>query len=222
MKHPDQGRGAETRPGRRAKTAAATRTALISAARHLFSTLGYHATGTHDVVALAGVTRGALYHHFPDKQSLFLAVFDTVERDLMAATTDSDTAFQGEDPWQAFCASAQLFLTAAATRQDVHRILLVDGPSVLGWVKWRTLELEYGLGVIMAALEAAMMRGQIKEQPVRPLAHLVLASLHEAALMIAHSPNRQETRVEVGAVLAAVLRGLERQTAPSSKAQPTS
>jgi AcrR family transcriptional regulator len=102
----------------------------------LFAAQGYHATGTHDVVAHAGVTRGALYHHFPDKKSLFLAVFHDVEASLTTPSAQASTGAAGPrsggDAWSQLQQGLQASLTAAL-EPEVQRILLIDGPAVLGW-----------------------------------------------------------------------------------------
>lgn len=195
----------------RADQAEATRAALVHAARRLFGARGYHATGTHEVVAHAGVTRGALYHHFRDKKSLFLAVFHDVEASLTAPSDKprpaADSPDDGSDAWIQLQQGLQAFLTAAL-EPEVQRILLIDGPAVLGWDKWRELEGHYGLGILTAALESAMRSGLIQRQPPRPLAHLLLAAVDEAALLIAHSPDPARTRIEVGKTLDGLMQGL--------------
>jgi AcrR family transcriptional regulator len=197
----------------RADQAQATRAALVKAARRLFAAHGYHATGTHDVVAHAGVTRGALYHHFPDKQSLFLAVFHDVEAGLISPSGNLGTGAAGSDrggdAWSRLQQGLQAFLTAAL-EPEVQRILLIDGPAVLGWEKWRELEGHYGLGILTTALESAMRAGIIRRQAPRPLAHLLLAAVDEAALLIAHAPDPASTRIEVGKTLDSLMQGLRR------------
>jgi AcrR family transcriptional regulator len=201
----------------RADQAEATRAALVQAARRLFAAQGYHATGTHDVVAHAGVTRGALYHHFPDKESLFLAVFHDVEISLINPSDQASTGAagpgRGGDAWSQFAARLQGFLTAVL-EPEAQRILLIDGPAVLGWDKWRELESHYGLGMLTFALENAMQSGIIRRQPPRPLAHLLLAALEEAALLIAHAPDPVSTRIEVGKTLDSLMEGLRPGRSP--------
>src|SRR5262245_8676207 len=115
----------------------ATRSALIHAARRLFVAKGYFATGTEEIVAEANVgTRGALYHHFTDKQDLFRAVFDQVQTDLAAATVINER----DDPFDVLTAALQQFLDASAENRDVQQVLRIDGPAVLGWDQWRALE----------------------------------------------------------------------------------
>ena len=200
-----QRRWTQSRTGARARQAESTRQRLVAAARGLFSECGYHAVSVRDVAAQAGVTRGAFAHHFPDKEALFLAVFDQVERELLSAEKVRPA---GEDPWTMFCAGVQDYLFAA-TRPDVQRITLIDAPAVLGWRRWRELEEGYSLGALTQVLQAAMDAGRIRRRPVEPLAHLILGSVMEAALLVAHSDDPIGRRAEVGQALEDLLRGLK-------------
>jgi AcrR family transcriptional regulator len=191
---PTQGRSAER-----------TRAALIDAARKLFVAKGYFATGTEEIVAQAHVgTRGALYHHFADKQDLFLAVFHQVQADLAAATT----APQRGDALDLLTAALQQFLDASADNADVQQVLLIDGPAVLGWDQWRRLEADYGLGAITGMLDAAVSESAIPKQPTAPLAHMLLAAVDEAALYIANADDRRQARNETRRALGRLLDGL--------------
>lgn len=182
-----------------------TREALIAAACRLFVAKGYFATGTEEIVAAAKVgTRGALYHHFTDKEDLFLAVFDQVQTDLAAATT----APKGGDALDLLTAALQQFLDASADNPDVQQVLLIDGPAVLGWDQWRRLEAEYGLGAITAMLDAVVADRAIPKQPTAPLAHMLLAAVDEAALYIANADNRRQARNETRRALGRLLDGL--------------
>jgi AcrR family transcriptional regulator len=151
------------------------------------------------------MTRGALYHHFKDKRDLFRVVFETIEGELgpriLAAATP------GADSWTFLVEACQTFLDACLD-QDVQQIILIDGPSVLGWDEWRQIEEKYGLALVAGGLSAAMAGGFIKEQPVAPLAHLVLAAVNEAGLVIARSDDVAKARAEVGSALMRVLEGL--------------
>ncbi len=183
----------------------ATKAALIAAARELFVTKGYFATGTEEIVAQADVgTRGALYHHFADKEELFRAVFDQVQADLAAATVVNER----DDALELLTAALQQFLDASAENADVQQILLVDGPAVLGWDQWRSLEADYGLGVITAMLDAAVAQKVIARQPTGPLAHMLLAAVDEAALYIANAPDRHQAHRQARQLLMRLLGGL--------------
>lgn len=174
------------KPGIREQARQRTHDALVKAARALFAEKGYHATGTHEIVAAAGVSRGALQHHFPRKEDLFLAVFHAVERDLMAPPPDTGPAIAEPAGWESFRRSIHAFLASAAT-PEVQRILLIDGPAVLGWAEWRRLEAQYGLGTVCAAVEQGIAVGAIRAQAAEPLSHLILAAIDEAALMVANA-----------------------------------
>jgi AcrR family transcriptional regulator len=183
----------------------ATRVALVTAAKELFVSNGYFATGTEEIVALANVgTRGALYHHFADKQDLFRAVFDQVQTDLAANTVVNEQ----DDALDLLTAALQQFLDASADDPAVQRVLLIDGPAVLGWEQWRNLEAQYGLGAITAMLDAAVAQHVIEEQPTAPLAHMLLAAVDEAALYIANSSDRREARDQARHSLRRLLDGL--------------
>jgi len=191
----------------RALRADATRLALIAAATELFTTRGYHDVSVRDFAAHAGVTRGALYHHFQDKEAVFLAVFDSVEREMVT----SEAALRKITPknsWTVFRKRIQVYLDAVVARPAVQRITLVDGPAVLGWARWRQLEETYGLGTIVDAVQTAIAAGVIRRGPVEPLAHLILGSVMEAALLIANDRNPKKRRSEVGQALDDLLGGL--------------
>ena len=191
----------------RAERGEATRTALVAAARELFVAKGYFATGTEEIVAEAKVgTRGALYHHFADKQALFRAVFEAVEADLL--TRVAKTRRRG-NAWDQLVAGLLGFLRAAL-EPEVQRIILVDGPAVLGWNTWRELEAKYGITVIEAALDAAIDEGVIQARSSPELAHLILAAVDEAALLIAHSDNPAAAQRDASAALEQLLEGLRR------------
>jgi AcrR family transcriptional regulator len=184
---------------------AATRAALIAAGRRLFGERGFAGVAIEEIAAEAGVTRGALYHHFEDKRALFREVFEDVERSLVP--TMAGAASPENDAWTNLLAGCSAFLDACLER-DVQQIVLIDGPSVLGWDEWRTIEDKYGLALVSAGLMAVMAAGFIKQQPVGPLAHLLLAAINEAGLVIARAPDVSAARAEVGATLEGLLEGL--------------
>jgi AcrR family transcriptional regulator len=178
---------------------------LVAAARKLFVAKGYFATGTEEIVAEANVgTRGALYHHFADKQDLFRAVFDQVQMDLAAATVINER----DDALDLLTAALQQFLDASAEDADVQQVLLIDGPAVLGWEQWRDLEAQYGLGAIIAMLDSAVAQGVVAKQPTTPLAHMLLAAIDEAALYIANADDRRQARNQARKSLNQILTGL--------------
>lgn len=193
----------------RAEKGAQTRRAFIDAARALFVDHGYFATSTEDIIAEADAGgRGALYHHFADKQALFLSVLHEVQADL--ATAIAAQVEEG-DALHTLASSLEAFLDCAAERADVQRILLIDGPAVLGWEAWRSMEADYGLDFLEQTLQAAVGAGIIDDQPLRPLAHMLLALVDEAALYIANAADTAHARTEVGASIDRLLSGLRKQ-----------
>jgi AcrR family transcriptional regulator len=177
----------------------------MAAARELFAARGYQAVPADEIVRAAGVTRGALYHHYADKQGLFRAVLEELELEI---TIEIETAFESApDPVSGLLSGLDLFFTACL-REDVRQISLTDAPAVLGWGVWRELEAQYGLGLLYRSLEKAMADGLIVAQPVRALAQLVLSAVMEAARMIAESDEPESTRAEVQQVLGTWFAGL--------------
>lgn len=187
----------------------ATRTALIAAARPLFAQRGYAGVGTEEIARAAGVTRGALYHHFEGKRELFEAVYERIEIELAERIAAGALQAGATSPLAAMKAGAEMFLLAS-TEPETQQIVLLDGPSVLGWDRWREIATEHGLGLIEATLLAAVEAGEIDSQPVRPLAHVLMGALDEAAMLVARADDAERMRAEVGRTLAALLDGLSR------------
>lgn len=187
--------GRRTQASRRA----ATRAALLDAARQLFAERGFAGAGREEIVARAGVTRGALYHHFASKEALFQAVYEQVEDELTAEVAAAALAV-GDDAMAQLRAGSLAFLDAAA-RPDVRRIVLLDAPSVLPVEVRRQLSERYGLGLVRESLRTVMASGDIATQPLEPLAHVVLAALHEAATLVADGVDRDEVGVVVETLL---------------------
>lgn len=189
-----------------AERTAATRAALVAAARALFARHGYAEVGTEAIVKRAGVTRGALYHQFHDKAELFAAVFEAVESGVTTRLAES-LADDLSDPVRVLERGADGWLDAC-TEPEVQRIVLLDGPAVLGWDRWREITLRYGGGMVQGAVQLAIDAGRIPEQPVAPLAHLLIGALDEAALYVARADDPDAARVEMSAALHRLLDGL--------------
>lgn len=200
-------------PARRtqAERTAATRTALLGAARKLFTRSGFAEVSTQAIVEAAGVTRGALYHQFTDKAELFTAVYEEVEAELVAAVAARIAEEQPTGTVAAMRLGARLFLELCSA-PDVQQIVLVDAPTVLGWQQWRAMGAKYGLGVIEAMLAQAVAEGAIPEQPLRAGAHVLLGALDEAALYISRAEDPQQARREMYQVCDRLITGL---TAPN-------
>jgi AcrR family transcriptional regulator len=194
-------------PRRQAERSEATRTALLGAARRLFTERGFAESATEEIVREAGVTRGALYHHFRDKEELFEAVFEQIEAEL--AERGARAVGESTDLKAGLRAGCASFLDACL-EPDVQRIALLDGPAVLGWDRLRAIEDRYALGLVVAGIEGAIAEGIIEPQPAQPLAQMLLGALTEGAMLIARSEDVRRTRAEVGGIVERLLAGLER------------
>jgi AcrR family transcriptional regulator len=197
------------RSTRKADQSQATREALIAAAHGMFAEKGFAGVATEEIVRAAGVTRGALYHHFDGKRELFAAVYEEVERQLVERIAASAMA-SAADPMEALQAGAEAFLEACED-PAVQRIALLDAPSVLGWERWREIGLRFGFGLVQATLQAAIEAGEVEAQPVGPLAHLLLGAIDEGAMLVARASDGGQTRAQVGASVARFLGALRTQ-----------
>ena len=177
----------------------------MAAARELFTERGYAAVGTEEIVSRAKVTRGALYHHFADKRDLFRAVHEQMEAEIVAAIAARMDG--SSDPLELLKTGTRAFLDACMDPAHAQ-VNLLDAPSVLGWAEWREIDMRHGMGLITAGLQAGIDAGVLRDQPVLPLAHLLLAAMGEAAMMIANSKDPQATRDEMETSLLELLEGL--------------
>lgn len=184
----------------------ATRGALLAAARRLFAERGYDDVSAEEVVRAAGVTRGALYHHFGGKPELLDAVYEQLEREVTERIARVVLGSELESPLEAMRAGVRAFLDECA-QPEVRQIVLHDAPAVLGWERWREIAAANGLGLIEASLAAAIEAGELRPLPVRPTAHVLLGALDEAAMLAARSDDPAD-RAEATAVLGALLDGL--------------
>lgn len=159
----------------------ATRTDLIAAARRLFTEKSYAETGTPEIVAAAGVTRGALYHHFSDKQALFRAV---VEHEAAAVAAEIEAATPGMlSARQALLQGGEAFL-AAMREPGRTRLLLLDGPAVLGRAEMDAIDAKNSARTLRAGISIAMRQGEMKKLPLDAVTALLSAAFDRAALAI--------------------------------------
>ncbi|MDT0309063.1 helix-turn-helix domain-containing protein [Streptomyces sp. DSM 44917] len=191
--------------GVRARQRAATRQALVREARRLFAERGYAAVGLPEIVGAAGVTKGALYHHFEGKAELFRAVLEEVQREI--GDRVAAAAGRRAEGWDQLLAGCREFLVAA-TAPGVQRIMLVDGPAVLGWHAWRALDEAHSARHLADALGALVAGGVIVEQPVEPLTRLLSGAMNEAALWLANGKEGAAPLEETWGVLARLLESL--------------
>ncbi|MGN9838121.1 TetR/AcrR family transcriptional regulator [Nonomuraea sp. H19] len=178
-----------------------TRRTLVAVSRRLFAARGYAAVGLAEIVRESGVTKGALYHHFAGKTDLFRAVLEEVQQEVAARVVAAAEA--AGDPWARLKAGCAAFVTAGAD-PEVQRIMLIDGPAVLGWNEWRAIDESSSAVHLAEALTALIDEGTIPAQPVEPLTHLLSGAMNEAALWLAQSATP-----DVAATLSALSRLLE-------------
>nr|WP_184573254.1 TetR/AcrR family transcriptional regulator [Streptomyces zagrosensis] len=190
--------------GIRAQQREQTRQSLLREGRRLFSGRGYGAVSLAEIVQAAGVTKGALYHHFTGKTDLFRAVLEELQQEVgqrVAAAADTH-----DDPWTQLTAGCQEFLTAT-TDPDIQRVMLVDGPAVLGWSQWRAMDEAASARHLADALSFLMDEGIVAPQPVAPLVHLLSGAMNEAALWLASSSDPEDlnhTKAALGQLLQAL------------------
>ena len=192
------------RKTRRQEHAADTRSALIKAARRRFARLGYAATSLDDVCDQARVTKGALYHHFGNKEELFTAVLEQVESDFI--TAGADAVDPGANLVAALQAAGRAFLTVCARTDTRH--IVIEAPAVLGWARCREIEDGYAAGLLRTALDRARKNGAIEARNPDVLAQLLVGLFNEAGMMVAAAGDGDATRTAVVAELDRLIAGI--------------
>jgi AcrR family transcriptional regulator len=182
---------------------------LIAAARELFAERGFAGVGTEEIVKQAGVTRGALYHQFGDKASLLEAVYERIEAESTERVARVVLGSDLHSPLEAMKAGVEAFLDECA-KPELRQIALHDAPAVLGWERWREIGRQYGVGLVEALVQSLVDDGHLPRQAARPLAHVLVGALEEAALYAARAEDRDAATAEVRAVLVALVDGLLR------------
>jgi AcrR family transcriptional regulator len=182
-----------------------TREHLLAAARELFARDGYDATSIEAVLQRSGVSRGSLYHHFADKKALFEAVLIGVHAEAVQLTIKA--AKGSADGVEALKAGCMAWIKLARD-PSVSRIVLIDAPSIVGWVRWRQIDEEHSFGVVKAGLRAAARRNLLPESMTDILGYILLATLNELALFIAMSGDQRRAEREAIAAFDLFLRRL--------------
>jgi AcrR family transcriptional regulator len=183
----------------------ATRERLIEAGRALFGARGYDATSIEAILEAADVRRGALYHHFASKQELFDAVLDRVIGEVADEVRRSAAATG--DPVEALRTGCAVWLKMSLD-PALQRITLIDPPSVVGWTRWRALDEAHTLGGVKRNLELIREQGRLAPGDVDLLAHMVLAAVSEAALMVARADRPRAALKSAQATVATLIDGL--------------
>ena len=166
----------------------ATRGRLIATARRLFAEKGFAATSTEEILSEAEVSRGALYHHFSTKTDLFQAAFEAVEDELTAKLLEVATAGGETDPIGILQLGFAAFLEECRN-PEVQRIVMLEGPTVLGWDAWHELDERYAFGTVKAVLAVAAEMGRIDPGTVDSLAHLLVGAIMQAGMVVARADD---------------------------------
>lgn len=178
---------------------------LIEVGRILFTRDGYTNTATEDIVQQAGVTRGALYHHFESKEGLFKAVLLKIQQEVGAKVELA--AAQTADRWLQLKLGCQAFLEASLDPQ-VRQIMLIDAPSVVGWDTWRQQDAENSMAGLQSLLQDLFEQGVLIPQPMEALTHLLSGAMNEGALWIAKSKDPDKALTDALSVLNHLLESL--------------
>jgi AcrR family transcriptional regulator len=174
-------------PRTKAQQREQTTAGLVAEARPLFARDGFERVKVADVARRAGVTTGALYHHFGSKRGLFRSALEHVHEEVAERITDATADLE---PWDQLVVGCAAFLEAA-TEPEAQRIMLIDGPAVLGWSTWRELDAATSMRLLEEVLADLIGAGLVTPQPVKPLVHLLSGAMNEAALWLAHSAERE-------------------------------
>ncbi len=185
----------------------ATRGLLITTARRLFAERGFAATSIEEILSEAAVSRGALYHHFPSKTDLFQATFEEVEDELTAQILQVATATGETDPIRILQVGFDAFLDQCVN-PEVQRIVMLDGPTVLGWDLWHELDERYAFGTIKAVLTVAADTGRIERATVDPLSHLLLGAIMQAGMVVARAEDPLAAKRSMTETFAGIVSGL--------------
>jgi AcrR family transcriptional regulator len=180
---------------------------LIATARRLFAERGFAATSTEEILSEAAVSRGALYHHFPSKTDLFQATFEQVEEELTAEVLRAAGAGGETDPMRILEIGFDAFLDQCRN-PEVQRIVMLDGPTVLGWDLWHELDERYAFGTIKTVLGIAADTGRIGPETVEPLAHLLLGAIMQAGMVVARSDDPLAAKKAMTETFAGIVSGL--------------
>jgi AcrR family transcriptional regulator len=177
----------------------------VGTARRLFAEQGFAATSTEEILAAAEVSRGAMYHHFSSKTELFRAAFEAVEDDLTAEVMT--VAATETDPVRMLATGFATFLDQCL-RTEVQRIVMVEGPTVLGWDTWHELDERYAFGSLKAVLQLVAAEGRITDDEVDPWAHLLLGAVMQAGMVVSRSSDPENAKQDMTATFEKIISAL--------------
>ncbi|GAA5211466.1 TetR/AcrR family transcriptional regulator [Microbacterium kyungheense] len=202
-------------PRRQRERSETTAARLVAVAAQLFGDEGYTAVSTDDIAARAGLTKGALYHHFADKSALFRAVFVQLQQELVSTLTAA--AADAGGGWDGFVAGVDAFIRECE-RPSIGRIIVIDGPAVLGRDEARTVEDGYVGALLTGALSRLQEAGQLRRGDSAVRSRLLLGALCEAAIVVAAAADSERARKAVLSEVVAMLDGLRARQDPAPAA----
>lgn len=188
---------------------------LIEIARAHFTEHGYANTALELIVNEAELTRGAVYHHFRSKKELFRVVLEDVQREV-AERVEGD-ASTSEDSWQQLYLGCRAFIMAAV-EENKRRIMLIDGPAIMGWETWREMDQNHSMRLLKGQLGIMQEQGELQRIPLDALTHLISGGLNELALWIANESVQPKALEEAMQVLTVFLEGFKQSTKHSPDA----
>ena len=194
-------------PRTQAERSAATQRALITAARRLWGERGYAEVGTPEIAEVAGVTRGAMYHQYADKAALFRAVAEEMDEEIIGRLQAAVAAAEPKTSAEALHAAADAWLDIAR-EPEVRQLMLLDAPSVIGWAEYRAMSQRNAMGAAEELLGAAIQAGELRPQPIRPLAIVLLGAFDEAAMYLAGVEDSEQEGEHIRAVVHDLIDGL--------------
>ncbi|QTH42973.1 TetR/AcrR family transcriptional regulator [Cohnella sp. LGH] len=192
---------------RRSKAATAeTIRKLVEIARTHFTDYGYADAALESIVHEANLTRGAVYHHFRSKKDLFRIVLEDVQREV--AERLEQEASTSEDVWEQLYLGCRAFIMAAVEERN-RRIMLIDGPAILGWEVWREMDKNHSMRLLRGQLEIMQEQGHFRRVPLDAMTHFISGGLNETALWLANESQQPNALDETMKVLAVFLGGLK-------------
>lgn len=190
----------------RGRPSQGAREAVIEAARDLFVERDYNHVSIEEILERSGVSRGALYHHFPTKLDLFVAVYKASETRVIEQIASRISS--ASTPLEALIDGARAYLRLSETDEEFRRIGLTQSRAVLGWEGWRAAASELGIAVVLALVSAAIEAGELPPHDPETIAQVMLGALIEAAMLVAMAENRGTARERSESVIVDLLEGL--------------
>lgn len=190
---------------RRIEYSESTRSALVASAVELFTKRGYSGTALDEIAKRARVTKGALYHHFTGKLALFEAAFDAVEHSVVARL--AKIVESPGDPWELAMKAVRAYIKVCF-EPAYQRIVIDEGPVVMGWERWSEVESHYGFGLVRSTVESLVTSSLLPSLPIDITAQLLFGTLASAAKMIAHASDPKRVGAEVADTIEQVLQRL--------------